>query len=113
MKIKEFGYYVEEHIREFLPEDRRESAEVSVHPKKKVNDTLRYGLAIRFDSDKISPVLYLEDAWQAYENGADMETVQKALKILGFPTYVAHRGNRGCLVPGEKRREVQRNHEER
>lgn len=75
MKIKEFGYYVEEHIREFLPEDRRESAEVSVHPKKKVNDTLRYGLAIRFDSDKISPVLYLEDAWQAYENGADMKTV--------------------------------------
>ncbi len=42
-----------------------------------------------------------------------METVQKALKILGFPTHVAHRGNRGCLVPGEKRREVQRNHEER
>ena len=75
MKIKEFGYYVEEHIREFLPEDQRAMAEVSVHPKRKVNDTLQYGLTIRFGSEGISPILYLEDAWQAYENGADMETV--------------------------------------
>lgn len=42
-----------------------------------------------------------------------VETVQKALKVLGFPTHVVCRENRDCLVPGEKRREVQRNYEER
>lgn len=42
-----------------------------------------------------------------------VETVQKALKILGFPTHVVCRGNKNCLVPGEKQREMQRNCEER
>lgn len=75
MDIKEFGYYVEEHIRDFLPEDRRESAVCAVHPKRSVNDTQKYGLTIQFDGETVSPVLFLENAWREYENGEGMKTV--------------------------------------
>jgi hypothetical protein len=79
MNIKEFGYYVEEHIREFLPEEIRESAAISIHTKSGINDTLKYGMIIRRGNEKISPVLYLENAWQAYKNGQDMNTVLENL----------------------------------
>ena len=79
MNIKEFSYYVEEHIREYLPEEVRESAAVSVHTKRKTNDALCYGLMIRYGDEKVSPLLYLEDAWQLHEKGANMETLLRNL----------------------------------
>lgn len=79
MNIKEFSYYVEEHIRDFLPEEIRESAAISVHAKRGTNDTLRYGLMIRHGDEKASPLLYLEDAWQFHKNGAEMETLLRNL----------------------------------
>ena len=41
-----------------------------------------------------------------------METVQKALRILGFRTHVANRDGRDYLAPGEKQIERQRNKED-
>ncbi|MCM1235845.1 MAG: DUF5688 family protein [Ruminococcus flavefaciens] len=79
MNIKEFCYYVEGHIRDFLPEEIRESAIISVHAKRKTNDAICYGLTIRHGNEKVSPLLYLEDAWQRHENGEEMETVLRNL----------------------------------
>lgn len=79
MNIKDFSCYVEEHIRDFLPEEIRESATISVHAKRGTNDALRYGLMIRYGDEKASPLLYLEDAWQFHENGAEMETILRNL----------------------------------
>ncbi len=41
-----------------------------------------------------------------------METVQKALKILGFCTHVANRNGKDYLVPGVKQINKQRNKED-
>ncbi len=75
MNIKEFSYYVEEHIREFLPEEIRESVVVSVHPKRKANDVQQYGLMMRMGTEKVSPNFHLEDAWKEYESGMEMQEV--------------------------------------
>ena len=41
-----------------------------------------------------------------------METVQKALKILGFHTHVANRNGSDYLVPGERQIKKQQNKED-
>lgn len=41
-----------------------------------------------------------------------METVQKALKILGFYTHVAKRDGRNYLLPGESKVKKQRSKED-
>ncbi|MCI8792296.1 MAG: hypothetical protein HFG38_05745 [Eubacterium sp.] len=41
-----------------------------------------------------------------------METVQKALKILGFCTHVVNRNGRDYLAPGERQIKKQRNKED-
>ena len=79
MNIKEFSYYVQEHIRDYLPEEVRESAAVSVRARRKTNDALCYGLIIRYGEEQVSPIVYLENAWQLHQNGADMETLLRNL----------------------------------
>lgn len=82
MNIKEFSYYVEEHIQEFLPEEVRESASVSVHPVRNANDMLGYGMMMQYKDENMLPAFNLEDAWQAYKNGVEMETVLRNLAEL-------------------------------
>lgn len=79
MRLKEFAYYVEEHIRDFLPEEIRKTVSVSVNPSTKINDTVRYGLMIRRENEGATPVIYLEAAWKAHIQGAEMETVLRNL----------------------------------
>lgn len=93
MNIKEFSYYVEAHIREFLPEEIRESVAVSVHPKRKANDVQQYGLMIRMGTEKVSPNFYLEDAWKEYEGGMEMQEVlgnlaQEYMKYRDIQKYI-------------------------
>lgn len=79
MNEKEFYYYVEQHIKDFLPEEERKNAFVYVHPVRKINDTMRQGLSIRKGDEKVSPIIYLEDAWEAYQNGTQIDNVLKDL----------------------------------
>lgn len=79
MNIKEFSYYVEGHIRDFLPEEIRESASIFVHPVRRINDTLQYKLLIRQAGEKVSPIISLEEAWAAYRDGVEMEVVLEKL----------------------------------
>lgn len=79
MNQKEFNYYVEQHIRDFLPEEERDNSFVCVHPIRKTNDIVRQGCLIRRGNEKISPVIYLDDAWEAYKEGKEIDDVLKDL----------------------------------
>lgn len=79
MDQKEFNYYVEQHIKDFLPEEEQDSSFVYVHPVRKTNDIIRQGLSIRREDEKVSPVIYLENAWEAYQGGENLNDVLKKI----------------------------------
>lgn len=71
MEQKEFNYYVEQHIKEFLPEN----VSVSLCSTNKINDTVCHGLRFFEEGKNVSPVIYLEKPWQDYQNGRTMEAI--------------------------------------
>ncbi len=79
MNQKEFYYYVEQHIKDYLPEQEKENVFVYLHPVRKTNDAVRYGLSIRRDGESVSPVIYLEDAWKVYQEGGDKDEIIRNL----------------------------------
>lgn len=67
--------YIEQvglHIKEYLPKELR-NAELLIRPQRKNNEMLLHGLAFIIPDQYICPVLYLENYYQDYQNGAGME----------------------------------------
>ena len=68
MTFDEFKQEVVEKIKDFLPVEYQ-NAEVSIQDVIKNNDTHLSGLTIRKEDTGISPTLYLNDYFEAMENG--------------------------------------------
>lgn len=74
MDFKEFKEYIIKHISEYLPEEYQ-GANISIFSQIKNNDTVLDGLQIKKDKEQMAPLLYINDAYQAYRAGEEMDQV--------------------------------------
>ncbi len=75
MNYREFCEFARDHIKEFLPA-KYQNAEVSLQEVLKGGDKTRIGLMVKTESN-ISPNVYLEEFFEEYSNGKDLEKVMK------------------------------------
>lgn len=68
MKYEEFKNYVEEHIKNYLPETYQDAV-VSVQTVKKNNSQELDGLNIQLAEENTSPIIYLNHYYEDYQNG--------------------------------------------
>ncbi len=68
MTFEEFKQEVKDNIKDYLPVSYQD-AEVTINEVIKNNDTHLSGLTVRTEEYSIAPTLYLEDFYNAYENG--------------------------------------------
>lgn len=73
LNFNEFAEYVEKNIKGALPESVGENVEVSLRNVKKNNDTELCGIEIENPEQHIAPILYLDDFYKAYQDGASLE----------------------------------------
>ena len=76
MDFEAFKQEVQDRIKEFLPE-KYADADISVQTVVKNNDRKLDGLMIRLDDTNIAPNIYLNDFFEQYEQGRDMEDILK------------------------------------
>ncbi len=74
MKFEQFADAVVEKIREYLPETFA-NASITLNTIVKNNDTHLTGLTIRGVEQNISPTIYLEQFFERYQDGEDMNDV--------------------------------------
>lgn len=78
MNFDEFKAYVQEHIKEFLPE-KYADASVTIQNVTKNNDTVLSGLLIRNEDNNITPNIYLENFFNQLQNGRDMDDILQTI----------------------------------
>ena len=76
MDFEEFKANVAEQIRDYLPE-KYEDAKVSLNEVTKNNDRQLTGLLIKEEDSNIAPNIYLENFYDQYTDGKDMESILK------------------------------------
>ena len=76
MRFEEFTNAVVEKIREYLPENFA-NAQIELNTVKKNNDLKLTGLSIRTVDSNISPMIYLEQFFDKYQEGQEMSEVLK------------------------------------
>lgn len=74
MTKREFMKYVADHIGEYLPEDFQ-NAEIRIQEIEKKNGKMETGLAIRKADENIAPQIYLDNAYEIYQEGADLRAI--------------------------------------
>ena len=75
MNRKERNQYVEQHIKDYLPQEYQQS-DVKVYEVNKKNGEIKDGLVVREKGEGISPILYLD----TYDFSYPEETMQKIAK---------------------------------
>lgn len=78
MNFNEFLDYIQEHILEAMPIDYDDSI-VDVQEVYKNNDIALHGLIIRDPTSKIAPTIYLENFFEDYQQGEDINTVMNKI----------------------------------
>lgn len=78
MNLEEFKEYIINHIAEYLPEEYQ-GADISILSRTKNNDMVLDGLRIAKDKEQLVPLLYINDAYKAYREGAEIDHVVSAL----------------------------------
>lgn len=78
MMFDEFKKAVVEGIRNWLPENF-EVADVQLNVVKKNNDVKLTGLTIQGVGQKVTPVIYLENFYEYYKDGMDMDTILRKI----------------------------------
>lgn len=81
MHFEKFKNEVVVKIREFLPEILK-NAEISLREVYKNNDLKLTGLVVRNIEEKIAPTIYLEQFYQCYIDGVDMEVILKKISDM-------------------------------
>ena len=76
MSFEEFQYYIEEHILCGW----KEQADVYVKETKKNNGITYQGLYIREQEEGIAPCIYLEEFYEEYKKGEEMDTVIERIR---------------------------------
>lgn len=75
MNQKEFVKEIELRLKEYLPDDIRNSGEIRTHLQIKNNDKQLHGISI-YRGDYIpSPVIYIDDFYENHKNGMPMESI--------------------------------------
>lgn len=74
MNFDEFKAYVQEHIKEFLPE-QYENASVTINEVVKNNDSVLTGITIRNEDSNIAPNIYLENFFNQLQDGRDINDI--------------------------------------
>lgn len=68
--IEDFGEFVAENIKQFLPEQMQD-ASFKFQYVNKNNDTKQYGISVApTDAVRISPTVYLDSAYEKVQNGS-------------------------------------------
>lgn len=84
MNKQEFLKYEADKIHEVIAE--RYSGDIEVRPATvvKMNDQKLNGLSISLDGNNVCPTIYLDDAFEAYENGADPDMIANDVALQAF-----------------------------
>ena len=78
MEIKEFAQYVQRQVEEILGAEYK----VKIQEVRKNNDVLMQGMTILSEQNNISPTIYLEELWEAYNNGISLsEIIENVVRI--------------------------------
>jgi hypothetical protein len=78
MDFEDFKLYITKHIMEYLPEEYQ-GAEISFIKNVKNNDIIWEGLQIAKKDTQMVPVLYINRAYQAYQEGRNLDDVVSEL----------------------------------
>lgn len=74
MNYNEFKDYVKEHVLDYLPEQYK-NANMDIRQAVKNNDVVLDGLTIFNPNGNMSPTIYLNSAYEEYQQGMDIEEV--------------------------------------
>ncbi|MDO4647007.1 MAG: DUF5688 family protein [Eubacteriales bacterium] len=74
MNRKEFQQYLEETIKDYLP-DSYADATITFNEVVKNNDTHLTGISIMRPGESVVPNIYLENFWKDYQNGKDIDEI--------------------------------------
>ena len=74
MNYNEFKDYVKEHVLDYLPEQYK-NANIEIRQAVKNNDVVLDGLTIFNPNGNMSPTIYLNAAYEEYQQGMDIEEV--------------------------------------
>lgn len=74
MNYNEFKDYVKEHVLDYLPEQYK-NANMDIRQAVKNNDVVLDGLTIFNPNGNMSPTIYLNAAYEEYQQGMDIEEV--------------------------------------
>lgn len=80
MSYEEFKQEIQDHIKDFLPE-KFEDSEVSIHAVTKNNEILD-GLTVTSPNSNMAPTIYLNDFYEHYENGRDMDSIMEQIASI-------------------------------
>lgn len=81
MTRDEFNGYVRDHIKGFLPEDMYpEGTSVMLEEVEKIGGLKLTGVCIRKPGETIAPVVYLDEYYKVYQNGAPINLVLEEIK---------------------------------
>ena len=89
MNYEEFKQEVTDKIRDFLPE-KYADAEVSIQTVVKNNDQKLDGLMIKQEDNNICPNIYLNQFFDQYENGRDMDDILATIADIRTQHEVSH-----------------------
>ena len=83
LNYEEFQVYVENHLKDHLPDDW---ANVEINPiqVKKNNGTVLDGLSVKSEDSNIAPTIYLNGFYMEYQNGEGLSTILDEIADLAI-----------------------------
>ena len=77
MREKEFMEMAKQEILRQLPEDVRAGLSLKEVEVVKINDQKNHGFCFQKDGSKVSPTLYLDQAYDLFRNGTSLERLME------------------------------------
>ena len=89
MNFEEFKQEVTDRIKEFMPE-KYADADVSIQTVVKNNDLKLDGLMVKLEDSNIAPNIYLNQYFEQYEDGRDMDDILAAIADIRIEHEASH-----------------------
>ena len=74
-----FAEYVQSHIREYFPPEQKADMNISLEKVLKGNGQQKVALLISTGEDPTQAVFYLEDLYQYFIHGMDVQTILRSI----------------------------------
>ena len=87
LNFEEFKVYVENHLKEYLPDDWA-NVEITPVQVKKNNGLVLDGLAVKSEDSNIAPSIYLNGFFMEYQSGGELSRIMEEIA----DTAIAHQG---------------------